>query len=311
MRALIGIDWGTSNLRAMRFDAGGTVVEARARPWGIRRLPDGGFQAAFDDLVAGWPDEPICACGMVGSRQGWREVAYADCPAGIDALAAAATTLEVGNGRHIAIVPGVRDGAGPDVMRGEETQVVGALATHPAWRGRVQLILPGTHSKWVDVADGKIMRFHTLMTGELYAVLARHSILAASMPATEVAEDDDAFDAGVRAARASGNAGALACLFSVRALQLESRLAPAAAPGYLSGLLIGEEWRAMLAAKWRAADTPLALVGDAAQCRRYRRAAAAFDIGALPIVENASAAGLWCIGRALATRDAAPLLESN
>lgn len=310
MRAMIGIDWGTSNLRAMRFDADGAVIDRRERPWGIRRLPGGGFQAAFDDVLAGWPLLPTYACGMVGSRQGWLEVPYAGCPAGIDALVAGTTRLDLGNGHRMAIVPGVRDQAGPDVMRGEETQVMGALAIHPEWHALSRLILPGTHSKWVDVSDGRIAGFHTLMTGELYAVLSRHSILAASMPA-EPAQDDAAFDAGVRAARASGNAGALTCLFSARTLQLEGQLAPEAVPGYLSGLLIGEEWRAALAAGWLDADTPLALVGDATQCARYRRAAVLFDVAPPPMVENASAAGLWRVGCALAERDAAAMLESN
>jgi 2-dehydro-3-deoxygalactonokinase len=263
------------------------------------------------DIVAGWPKAHTIACGMVGSRQGWREVAYVDAPAGIASLAAGVTTLATAEGRSVSIVPGVRDRSGPDVMRGEETQVLGALATHPELAARAQLILPGTHSKWVDVVDGRITRFHTVMTGELFAVLSRHSILAASMPPGAAAADPDAFAAGVRATRDGGNAGALACLFSVRALQLESRLATAAVPSYLSGLLIGEEWRAMRASGWLEVGAPLALVGEAAQCARYRRAAALFDLAPPPVIENAAATGLWHLGVALDARGHAATLESN
>ncbi len=310
MPALIGIDWGTSNLRAMRYAADGPVVEARERAWGIRQLPAGGFAGALEAITAGWPDLPVVACGMVGSRQGWREVAYVDAPASVEALIAGVATLDTGGGRSVAIVPGVRDPAGPDVMRGEETQVFGALAMHPELAATAQLILPGTHSKWVDVAAGQLTHFHTAMTGELYALLSTHSILATSMPTTVAGDDTDAFAAGVAAARASGNAGALTRLFSTRVLQLESRLAPAAVPGYLSGLLIGEEWRAMLASRWLRAGVPLALVGDAAQCRRYQRVATLFELPPPPIIDDATSAGLWCIAHAAsATRDAAATLE--
>ncbi|HEU0276594.1 MAG TPA: 2-dehydro-3-deoxygalactonokinase [Rhodanobacteraceae bacterium] len=308
---MLGIDWGTSNLRAMRYDANGRVLETRERPWGIRRLPEGGFQAALTDIAAGWPKAYMIACGMVGSRQGWREVAYVDAPAGIASLRAGVMKLDTADGRALSIVPGVRDGVGPDVMRGEETQVFGALAGHPELAARAQLILPGTHSKWVDVVDGRITHFRTVMTGELYAVLSQHSILAASLPAAVTEGVGDAFEAGVRAARESGGGGALTRLFSVRVLQLEARLAPAEVPGYLSGLLIGEEWRALLASGWLRSDAPLVLVGDAAQCNRYRRAAVAFDLDPPRSVADASAAGLWRIGAAMAVRDHAITLEST
>ncbi|TAN03472.1 MAG: 2-dehydro-3-deoxygalactonokinase [Rhodanobacteraceae bacterium] len=290
------MDWGTSSLRAYLFDADGCVQETRTRPWGIRQLPSGGFEAALADVCAGWPDCTIVAAGMVGSRQGWREAPYVDVPADLGKIAGNLTPIRSAGGRGISIVPGVRDPAKPDVMRGEETQILGALAQHPELATAGQLILPGTHSKWVDVRGGCIASFSTMMTGELYATLLDHSILGvgASMAYTTDMHGD-AFDDGVRAAHASGNAGALTKLFSTRARVLESRMDTAAVPDYLSGLLIGEEWRSMLASGWLHAGRPPALVGDAALCARYRRAAALFDLALQPTITAASARGLWRI----------------
>jgi 2-dehydro-3-deoxygalactonokinase len=295
---LIGLDWGTSSLRAMLFDGEGNVHETRHRAWGIRHLPDGGFDAALASICAGWPACPMLAAGMVGSRQqGWREAPYVDTPADVHALAANLATLQAADERCIHIVPGVRDIAAPDVMRGEETQVIGALELQQHIEG-TPLVLPGTHSKWVNVSEGRITRFATLMTGELYALLRRHSILGAGLPDVTVGERADAsFDDGVRAARASGAAGVLSRLFSARALMLDGRLAAAAVPDYLSGLLIGEEWRAALAAGWLDSDKAPVLIGDEALCLRYRRAAALFDLPDPAWIADAAARGLWRIAR--------------
>lgn len=296
MQPSIGIDWGTSALRALLFDDAGNVQETRSRPWGIRHLPAGGFEAALADACAGWPVCPTVAAGMVGSRQGWAEVPYIDVPADLDAIVAARVTIHTAAGRTLSLVPGVRDPGKPDVMRGEETQVMGALSGHPGLAATSQMILPGTHSKWVDVRAGRIAGFSTVMTGELYATLLEHSILGAGVAtARTTAMHQDAFDDGVRTAHDSGSAGALTRIFSTRARVLESRMPAAAVPDYLSGLLIGEEWRSMLASGWLHAGRPPALVGDAALCARYRRAAACFNLDPQPTIANASARGLWRI----------------
>jgi 2-dehydro-3-deoxygalactonokinase len=301
MHWLIGLDWGTSRLRAMLFDGDGAVHETRDRPWGIRHLPEGGFDAALSSICEGWPNAPVLAAGMVGSRQGWREVGYIDTPAGIDALAAGIVDVRSANGRRIGIIPGVRDALSVDVMRGEETQVIGALARRPELAGHVRLLLPGTHSKWIEVRDGRIMRLATMMTGELYAVLREHSILGVGVPDTGgSALDAVAFDVGVQAARDSAAAGALTRLFSARALMLDGRLALAAVPDYLSGLLIGEELRAGLASGWLHGDAALLLAGDESLCARYGRAATAFRLPVPDTVLETSARGLWRIGRAAA-----------
>lgn len=293
MHGLIGLDWGTSSLRAWRYDGAGRIAETRARPWGIRQLPDGGYDAALADITAGWPALPRLACGMVGSRGGWREAPYLDLPADAAHLGDALAGVRAADGMDVHLVPGLRDPCGPDVMRGEETQLAGALALRPELAAASSFILPGTHSKWAVVRDGAVTGFRTLMTGELFAVLRQHSILGAT--GVEAFDDAIAFERGVATARDSGAAGALNRLFSARALMLDGALAPASVPDYLSGLLIGEEFRAALADGLARRDMPLQLIGDDALCERYRRAAALFDIVLPPPLQDAAARGLWRI----------------
>jgi 2-dehydro-3-deoxygalactonokinase len=291
MSGLIALDWGTSSLRAFLFDGTGQLVETRARPWGIRHLPEGGYDAALAEIATGWPALPRLACGMVGSRNGWREVPYIDLPAGASQLGKALGSVRAADGLDVHLVPGLRDPRGPDVMRGEETQLIGALVLRPELAATSTFILPGTHSKWAVVRDGVVTGFRTLMTGELFAVLRQHSILGAT--GVDAVDDADAFARGVVAARDSGTAGALSRLFSTRALMLDGALAPASVPDYLSGLLIGEEFRATLADGLARRDAPLQLIGEAALCERYRRAAALFDIELPPPIADAAAHGLW------------------
>lgn len=300
MSGLIALDWGTSSLRAMRMDEHGAVLETRRRPWGIRQLPAGGFSGALDVMLDGWPSLPCIASGMVGSRNGWREVTYLDLPAGGDQLAAA---LDHGNG--LAIVPGLRNPRGPDVMRGEETQIVGLMARHAA-AADATVLLPGTHSKWVSLKQGVVHDFCTLMTGELFALLRNYSILGAGIDADASTGDDSAFVDGVREARDSGAAGALSRLFATRARMLDGALLPSSIPDYLSGLLIGEEFRAMQADRRMRTDQPLWLIGDASLCARYRLAAAEFSIGLAPAVDDTAAAGLWWLARAAGLLDVTP-----
>lgn len=291
MAGLIGLDWGTTSLRAYWLDASGTVAEVRTRPWGIRQLPVGGFDVALADVTAGWPALPRLACGMVGSRNGWCEVPYLDVPSDAGALGRALRPFVVGDGRALHLVPGLRNPRGPDVMRGEETQLVGALARDPSLAAHTTFVLPGTHSKWTSVRDGTVVDFSTAMTGELFALLRRHSILAVGID--EGTPEPDAFARGVVAARDSGAAGALSRLFSARALMLDGALAPASVPDYLSGLLLGEELRAQIASGRFRVDAPIQLIGDAALCARYREAAAHFELHFAEPLVDIVAAGLW------------------
>ena len=230
---MIAIDWGTTSFRAYRLDARGAILETRCAPKGILSVSTGGFAAVLDEQIRGWNERPVVMSGMIGSRQGWREAPYVPCPAGFDEIAAALREVRKG----VWVVPGVscRDDAGvPDVMRGEETQVLGAERDG-------LFCLPGTHSKWVEVRGGRIERFSSAMTGEVYAVLKSHSILGRMME--EGKPDTGAFRHGVE--RSGERGGLLHHLFGVRTKGLMGELDAGASPSYLSGLLIGHEIRAV------------------------------------------------------------------
>jgi 2-dehydro-3-deoxygalactonokinase len=292
---LVAIDWGTSAARAYALDAQGVVRKERSLPLGILRIADGNFMEALlalcgDDL----PQRvPLLACGMIGSRQGWVEAPYRECPAGFAAIAAGLTPVP---NASLLIVPGLlcRDADGvPDVMRGEETQIFGTLAECAT--GRHVVVLPGTHSKWAIVGADGIERFATFMTGEMYAVLREHSILG------RLASDGNVADPGAlaRGVRMSLRHGAALShdLFSARTLALTGALASAGVADYLSGLLLGAEIAA--ARQWIAKHAldavAVTLVGDAALCERYQRALkiAGMDANLGPV--DAAARGLWRI----------------
>jgi 2-dehydro-3-deoxygalactonokinase len=248
---MIGVDWGTTSFRAYRLDSNGVIVATRTAAKGILAVAPGNFPQVLEEQIGDWKERPIVMSGMVGSRQGWVEAPYVPCPAGFDEIAAA--MRQVHNG--VWIVPGVScGGAVPDVMRGEEVQVLGA--------GVDGLIcLPGTHSKWVEVKAGRIERFSTHMTGELYSVLRQHSILGRMMEQGK--PDLRAFREGVE--RSGDTGGLLHHLFGVRTRGLMGELTPAASASYLSGLLIGHELRAFPAPK-------LHLLGAPALVQKYVQA---------------------------------------
>ena len=192
--ALIGLDWGSSRLRAYLLRADGAVVEARSSDAGASRLAVGAapaeraalFERHLRELVGDWlvPGRPMIACGMVGSAHGWREAAYVPCPVDLNEVHRHLTLVRGSDGLELQIVPGVsyRPAAhAPDVMRGEETQVIGVLARDPAWATGSSIVLPGTHSKWVRIVDGKLVSFATWMTGELFDILRSHSVLSRSL----------------------------------------------------------------------------------------------------------------------------------
>jgi 2-dehydro-3-deoxygalactonokinase len=258
-----------------------------------------------------WPDLPVLAAGMVGSRQGWREVPYVDCPADVGRIARGLLAFDSEAGR-IYLVPGVIErGPLPNVLRGEETQVVGALARAPALAADSLVVLPGTHAKWVQVRDGRIIGFETFMTGELFAVLREHSLLGrpareAAAAAIDAAAREAAFARGLAVARDSGPAGIAGRLFTTRSLYLTGELPPAATLDYLSGLLVGEEIRSASAGHRTASQEvgpggrplpPIVLIGEPLLCERYREAFAAFGVTEVDVVGDSAAAGLWQVAR--------------
>jgi len=319
--ALIGLDWGTTALRAYLFDARGSVLASRASNAGIMALPQpGGFDAAFDAICGDWFDAarsepiPVIAAGMVGSAQGWREAPYVDTPADERALVAGIAQVRAARGVTVHIIPGVIERSVlPNVMRGEETQIVGALADAgiaSAAPSGVLIGLPGTHAKWAVVRDARIETFQTFMTGEVFAALRDHTILGRTMrePASP---DVQAFLRGVSVARNEGQAGLLATIFSTRTLGLTAQLQPEAQPDYLSGLVIGHELvglDAVLAKRGKSlAHESLRLIGSAALCERYRLALAEFGCVDATVVDAATERGLWRVATAagLLARDAA------
>ena len=293
--SLIAIDWGTTSARAYCMDAGGNVIAQRAVPIGVMQVQDGCFPEALSVLLGDWRDvnAPRIACGMVGSRQGWREAPYVDCPAPLANLAAGIVRTE---GGALAIVPGVRtrDSNGiPDVMRGEETQLVGAVGEAEE---RVLAVLPGTHCKWALVEQGRIKDFATFMTGEMYSVLMQHSILGRlAQPAG--GEPGPGFALGVT--RGLGAGGLSHDLFGARTLVLTGELAAPDVSDWLSGLLIGREVRnARLWAHRTGCDgASVRLVGADALLARYAAAMIQAGIAVEKAPVDAAALGLWKIAQ--------------
>jgi 2-dehydro-3-deoxygalactonokinase len=296
---LIGLDWGTTQLRAYRFTGDGEVVESRELPAGILHVAgDGaGFERAFDDACGDWsraaPAAPVIACGMIGSQQGWRDAGYLDVPTGVDALGRALTEVRTQRGAILHIIPGLlARGPLPEVMRGEETQIAGVLAGLEPAGADAWIGLPGTHSKWVRLRDDHITEFHTFMTGEIFAALRGHTILGRTMQPAAT-PDLAAFDRGVDVARSPlARAGVLSTIFSTRTLGLTGALPAEAQADYLSGLLIGHEVAA-LDALLGAPPPPIVLAGSADLCERYRRALHAFGHAPPTIAAGATARGLW------------------
>jgi 2-dehydro-3-deoxygalactonokinase len=232
---------------------------------GMAKLDRAGFEPALLDLIGDWlPAEsrtPVIACGMVGARQGWIEAPYRQVPCRPVALDAVGRPDTADPRLAVMIIPGLKQLAPPDVMRGEETQIAGLLLDEPAFDG--VLCLPGTHSKWVRVCAGEIVAFATFMTGELYGLLAEQSVLRHSLGG----DDWDAaeFSASVRSVVAEPNAIA-ARLFSIRSETLVAGLKPSAARARLSGLLIGAELAAVQS-YWTGSD--IVIVGNGAQAKLY------------------------------------------
>ncbi len=294
MKRLIAVDWGTSSLRGALLDGDGAVLDEVSAPAGILSVPPGGFADVFLAHFGRWQADTGAPClisGMAGSRQGWQEAPYCPCPAGFADIAAHLLWLEAG---RIALVPGLscEEGGVPDVMRGEETQVFGALDL--LGLSDAQLVLPGTHSKWVQVSGGRVTGFRTFMTGELYALLREHSILARTLPEGDGELDADAFRRGLAHAREC--ASLLHAAFSVRTLSLFDRLPAAARPSYLSGLVIGEELRAQTLAP---RSQPVVVIGSPALAARYQLALEAQGVASATIGAQAGWRGLWAIARQL------------
>ena len=321
--SLVAVDWGTSALRGALLDDYGHVLEQRSSGQGILQVPKDEFATVFEANFADWTSATgqfdsksspqALISGMAGSQQGWTEAPYCPCPAGFDDLAERLAWVQP---RRIAIVPGLcceHDGV-PDVMRGEEVQIFGALQLLGLQDAHI--VLPGTHSKWASVRAGRILHFRSFMTGEFFALLRQHSILSRTLPgpsqpndrhASDVNEVSDtgaaraqealdlaAFDDGI--AHALRSKSLLNTAFSARTLALFKRKTPAELLSYLSGLVIGEELRA----QDLSALGEVIVIGSEALTTRYARALNQAGAQVRCVGAEATWRGLWAVSQALA-----------
>lgn len=244
---LIVVDWGSTNFRAQLVKNGEVIAKPISHPDGIRHRAGREFDKILGEHCDAWrrdfPGVRVLMSGMIGSREGWQEVGYAQAPAGIEDLARGCVAVPSRHFDEVRLIPGVRfdeaESGTTDVMRGEETQVMGALASGRLGDSEV-LCLPGTHSKWVSCRNGKIEQFRTYLTGEVFDRLSRDSLIAGDGEA-RVDLDSPAFGRGL--ALAGSDTGLLHHLFLGRTEMLTGRVSPGALPSFVSGLLVGHEIR--------------------------------------------------------------------
>jgi len=294
--ALIAVDWGTTNFRAYLLDGNGSVLDRLSDRRGILNIAGGDFAAAYRELVGAWQapadGPPALMAGMIGSRNGWVEAPYVDCPTDPAVLAGRLTSVPLADSRAIWVVPGIacRNDGVYDVIRGEETQIAGAIELSGRAGISAVYCMPGTHSKWVNVRDGAIAGFRTAMTGEVFSVLRDHSILGRLMSAETDATLGPGFERGLDRARDAG--GLLHHLFGVRAEALCDAITDTDAADYLSGILIGHEIRGL------GDGGGVTLVGSESLNERYRRALTHYGHTVSSISgEDAVVAGLWALAR--------------
>lgn len=260
--AYVAVDWGTSSFRLWLIGVDGGILGERRSAEGMSKAASLGFagvlQAHLDSLSVP-ASVPVIICGMAGARQGWVEAGYIDTPTSLAAILTGAVSVP-SQERDIRILPGLaqRSAEAPDVMRGEETQLLGALAAEV--QGEQLVCMPGTHSKWVRVVDGMVTGFSTFMTGELFDVISKHSILAQAI-AGAGEPDSAAFEAAVGAIFKQP-AMATSLLFGARSGQLLHGLSPAGAKAWISGTLIGSEIGGALSSAGRDARITLVASGS-------------------------------------------------
>lgn len=271
MNSYIAIDWGSTHLRAW-FYRDGVCEQARRAEAGITRLQGRAPAEVLEEITRDWPRQavPVIMAGMVGSDAGWVNAPYLPCPVSLDDLAARLTRVD----KHGWIVPGLslHDRENVNVMRGEETQLLGAARLCPA----SYYVLPGTHCKWVRADQQRIVAFRTVMTGELHHLLLHHALIGAGLPA-QVA-DAEAFRQGLETG--AQDRSLLSRLFEVRAARLLGVRPAASVSDFLSGLLIGHEVALMAETFMHPQPTPLTLIASPALADRYLQAMALCGLSA-------------------------------
>ncbi len=294
---LIACDWGSTNLRVFLLDDDGKILGKKFARRGILNVRKNRFQDALQFTVGDWlkkyPDLPIIMSGMIGSRQGWVEVPYQHCPCNLNQLANNLTVIEA-LGRSLLIVPGVDVNSAKryDVMRGEETQIAGAIGQQE--KSRQMLCLPGTHSKWAIIEDHVITKFTTYMTGELFTLLARYSILSRLL--TQKIHVENIFIEGLNEAEQTDEW--LSQIFQGRTKVLAKQLAETEVHSYLSGLLIGYEIKQGLQHYPEVLQMPVGIVANERVAQLYQIAFAQKNIRAeIHDVDRVSTEGLFQLAR--------------
>ena len=291
LAAFIGADWGTSNLRLALCDASGAVLDTRSGPGAADSR--GRFAEVFDSQTADWRGAhgtlPAILSGMAGSSFGWREAPYLLCPAELAELADQPASPRAG----VFIVPGMRCSnplGAPDVMRGEETQLLGALELEPALaEGRQLVCMPGTHTKWVSLRDGIVQEFLTVPTGELFALLCNHSVLVRDA-ATPIQHRAAEFERGLAESARHPEVPLPHRLFQSRSLRLDQQLSTEGAASWVSGLLIGTDVGGSLPLFGQHdATSPVYRVGTPQLCESYAVALARRSRKAVSVDGNAAA----------------------
>jgi 2-dehydro-3-deoxygalactonokinase len=292
--AAVIVDWGTTSFRADLVTGAGEVLGHVETPQGISELGGCGFEAVLLVALAPWRRThgplPVVALGMVTSRNGWIEVPYVPCPAGPADLARGAVRRVLPEGTPLLLLPGLTDPARlpfPDVMRGEETQIVGNGLARAA-----TVVLPGTHSKWARVRDDRIEGFQTFVTGEVFALLSKHSFIARAAVAP-AAPDMAAFRRGLT--EAGRTPAMLSVLFSARTGVLAGGLRPEEVGDYLSGLVIGQEFRQAREAGWFEPGGSVDIVGNDGLNMRYGVAAEVFGLNVRTTADAAAIRGALAI----------------
>ena len=289
--SIVAVDWGSSQFRAYLLDANGSIIEKTKNSQGIFKAKESGYESVLYSACGRWfdhaPGLPVFMCGMVGSREGWIETEYLNCPISVDELGERLVRVPDFRDNPIFIVPGLSSGvfAFMDVMRGEETQVFSL--PQEAYSGGI-VCLPGTHSKWVSCTGSTINYFATFMTGELFSSIKTSSSIKPVIQHEDF--DQDAFKEGILLSRSPG--GLSHHVFSIRSRLVAGETTCSAHASYLSGLLIGAEINAGLTLC--PVEHSVTLIGNKSLLRQYDLAFSLFGVATTSMSsDQASVRGLW------------------
>ena len=261
----IAVDWGTSNVRAWAFNESERPFAQVSSARGMAKLEPGEFETALLELIDDWLADgqilPVFACGMVGARQGWIEAPYSEVPCAPLSPASFISAPTTDNRIAVRIAGGLRQSDPPDVIRGEETQIAGLLAEQPGFNGVA--CMPGTHSKWVEISDGQVIKFKSFISGELFSLLQNHSVLKHSLTSEII--DRKTFENELDCLIGRSDTP-LAAMFSLRAEDLLFETPPEVLRAKLSASLIAAEVRA---AKPYWTNRRVALIGERSLSKFY------------------------------------------